>query len=52
MRKRRYEGEARGNMKDIAKGLMSLVIVAVCLAFTPVAARVGLLIRLMSWVKR
>jgi hypothetical protein len=34
----------RGNMKGIAKGLMSLVIVAACLAFIPVAARVGLLI--------
>ena len=35
---------ARGNMKGIAKGLMSLAIVAACLAFIPVAARVGLLI--------
>jgi hypothetical protein len=31
-------------MKGIAKGLMSLVIVAACLAFIPVVARVGLLI--------
>ena len=35
---------ARGNMKGIAKGLMSLVIGAACLAFIPAAARVGLLI--------
>ena len=35
---------ARGNMKGIAKGLMSLVIVAARLVFIPAAARVGLLI--------
>jgi hypothetical protein len=35
---------ARGNIKGIGKGLVSLVIAAACVAFIPVAARVGLLI--------
>jgi hypothetical protein len=35
---------ARGNMRGIAKGLLSLAILAACLAVIPAAARVGLLI--------